>query len=83
MGPLGGSPPPVVTKIKQLFITGKERRSVGVMLGPVGAFGGCWGGVGGLGGLGGTPPVVTKKELDTTRKQRGEGGVSSNSKFKI
>ena len=48
---LGGSPSPVVTKIKQLFITGKERRSVGVMLGPVGAFGGCWGGVGGVGGV--------------------------------
>ncbi len=36
---------------------------------------------GGGGGVGGVPPPVTKKEFDTTRKKRGEGGVSANSKF--
>ena len=92
-GGVGGVPPPVVTKTKQLFRTGKERRGVGGVLGALGPSGGVGGGLGGWGGWGGwaawalwggpPPPVVTKKEFDTTRKQRGEGGVSSNSKFKI
>ncbi len=48
---------------KQCFITRKKRR----------------GGLGPWGGPGLPPTVETKKELNTTRKDRGERGVSANS----
>ncbi len=62
----------VKVRVKKAVIYNRKRKEGGL------------GGFGGLGGLGRSPPpVVTKKEFDTTRKQRGEGRVSANSKFKF
>ena len=61
----------VTVRVKKAVIYNQKKKEGGVgRLGPV--------------TLGGSPPqLVTKKEFDTTRKQRGEGRVSANSKFKF